>query len=260
VLAAGAVHTAPLLQRSGVGPAKLLAELGVPVVADLPVGEGVQDHPALALALQLGPDAAPPTFGDRHSCVSVRLTSGIGGDTNDCMYAAMNQVGGGPQLGAVIGWVNKVTSVGTVRAVSLDPAQDPVVELNMLADRTDRDRMRRVLDELRALGSHAAVQQLAERVGIGRDMRPLDAQLTTAELDEEMLRTALDTQHTSGGCRMGAPDDERTVVDERGRVLGFDGLSVADASVLPFVPRANTHVVAVLIGEKIAAALRGTAP
>jgi choline dehydrogenase len=120
--------------------------------------------------------------------------------------------------------------------------------------------MRRVLDELRALGSHAAVKQLAERVGIGRDMRPLDAHLTTAELDEEMLRTALDTQHTSGGCRMGAPDDERTVVDERGRVLGFDGLSVADASVLPFVPRANTHVVAVLIGEKIAAALRGTAP
>jgi choline dehydrogenase len=136
---------------------------------------------------------------------------------------------------------------------------DPRVELNMLADEVDRKRMRHVREELCALGRSPAMKELAEHVGIGRTMRSLDDQLTNAELDDEMLATALDTQHTSGGCRMGDPTDPRSVVGADGRVLGLEGLCVADASVLPFVPRANTHLTAVLIGEKIAATLRGVA-
>lgn len=259
VLAAGAVHTPALLHRSGVGPASLLRHLGVDQVADLPVGEAVQDHPALALGLLLKPERVIQAFADRHSCVSMRFTSGIGSDLNDCMLASMNHIGEGPQLGAIVGWVNKVTSTGTVQAVSTDPRKDPRVELNMLATEADRQRMRYVREELRALGRSPALKDLAVHVGIGRTMRSLDDQLTDTELDDEMLATALDTQHTSGGCRMGRADDPRSVVDPDGRVLGVDGLTVADASVLPFVPRANTHLTAVLIGEKIAATLQAVA-
>jgi choline dehydrogenase-like flavoprotein len=257
VLAMGAVHTPPLLERSGVGTASVLRTLGVAQVADLPVGEGVQDHPALALGLLLKSDRVRPSSGGRHSYLSMRFTSGIGDDVNDCMLASMNHIGEGPQLGAVVGWVNKVTSTGSVHAVSTDPRTDPRVELNMLAHVLDRKRMRHVREELCALGSSPALRDLVEHVGIGRAMRPLGQLLNDAELDEEMLATALDTQHTAGGCRMGAPDDPRSVVDPEGRVLGLGGLRIADASVLPFVPRANTHLTAVLIGEKIAATLRG---
>jgi choline dehydrogenase-like flavoprotein len=259
VLAAGAVHTPALLERSGVGRALLLRSLGVRQVADLPVGEGVQDHPALALGAVLKPERVRAADGGRHSYVSMRFTSGVGDDVNDCMLASMNHIGEGPQLGAVVGWVNKVTSTGSVHAVSTDPRIDPSVELNMLADDLDRKRMRHVRQELCALGSSPAFKDLAEHIGIGRAMRPLGDLLTDAELDEEMLATALDTQHTSGGCRMGAAEDPRSVVDPEGRVLGLEGLRVADASVLPFVPRANTHLTAVLIGEKIAATIRGVA-
>jgi choline dehydrogenase-like flavoprotein len=255
VLCAGAVHTPALLHRSGVGPAHVLRSLGVAQVADLPVGEDVQDHPALALAVPLALEPVTPPA--RHSCVSIRFTSSVGNDPNDLMLAAMNTIGEGPQLGAVVGWVNKTSSRGTVRAVSVDPAVDPLVTLNMLATDHDRARMRAVREELCDLGRSAPLQKVAAQLGIGRALRSVDDRLTDTELEQEMLATALDTQHTSGGCRMGALDDPRSVVDERGAVLGLDGLSVADASVLPAVPRANTHLVAVLIGEKIAAGLRG---
>jgi choline dehydrogenase len=257
VLSAGAVHTPALLQRSGVGPSQLLRGLGIDVVVDLPVGEGVQDHPALGLVLLLRPERVRAAYGDRHSCLTMRFTSGIDGDVNDCMLAAMNHVGQGPHLGAVVAWVNKVTSTGRVCAVSTDPRRDPLVELNMLSEGKDRQRMHHVLDVVREIGASRAVKDVAEQVALGLEMRPLDEPLSTAELEQMMLRTALDTQHTSGGCRMGAASDPRSVVDRAGRVLGIDGLRVADASVLPCVPRANTHLTAVLVGEKIAAAIRG---
>jgi choline dehydrogenase len=55
---------------------------------------------------------------------------------------------------------------------------------------------------------------------------------------------------------MGAPGDPGTVVDEAGRVLGIEGLRVADASIFPWVPSANTHISAVLVGEKMADLIR----
>ena len=61
------------------------------------------------------------------------------------------------------------------------------------------------------------------------------------------------TFHVSGSCRMGRPDDPDAVVDPAGRVRGIAGLRVADASIMPTVPRGNTNIPSVMIGEKIAA-------
>jgi 5-(hydroxymethyl)furfural/furfural oxidase len=65
------------------------------------------------------------------------------------------------------------------------------------------------------------------------------------------------TFHVSGTCRMGAPDDRDAVVDSAGRVIGIGGLRVADASVMPVVPRGNTNIPAIMVAEKLAAAIAG---
>ncbi|MDR6955137.1 5-(hydroxymethyl)furfural/furfural oxidase [Ancylobacter sp. 3268] len=65
------------------------------------------------------------------------------------------------------------------------------------------------------------------------------------------------TWHPSGTCRMGRADDPQAVTSPRGRVLGVEGLSVADASVMPSIPRANTNMPTIMIAERIAAFMRG---
>ena len=71
------------------------------------------------------------------------------------------------------------------------------------------------------------------------------------------MATVGDTGHICGTCRMGAPDDPRTVVDPQGRVLGVDGLWVADASVFPEVPRANTNLPTIAAAERLSDLIRG---
>ncbi|HXA43661.1 MAG TPA: GMC family oxidoreductase N-terminal domain-containing protein [Candidatus Solibacter sp.] len=259
VLSAGAVHTPTILMRSGIGPSSVLKEVGRDVLADLPVGENLQEHPAVGLAIVLDGDAATAT-NTRHSCLCLRISSGIGDDRNDLMFAGFNEVGLSPGLGALIGWVNQVESTGYLRIKSLDPTSDPLIELGMLQSERDRQRLRRVVGELRGFATQPAVGGISKAVGLGLGMLPVDAKLSDAELDAFMLANVLDTQHSTGTCRMGAPDDPRSVVDADGRVLGLDSLRVADASILPTVPRANTHLAAVVVGEKIAATMRAASP
>jgi choline dehydrogenase len=73
-----------------------------------------------------------------------------------------------------------------------------------------------------------------------------------AELDDHLLATAVDAQHGTSTCRMGAPGDAATVVDPSCRVLGVDGLRVVDASIFPSVPRANTNLATIMVGELMA--------
>lgn len=73
-----------------------------------------------------------------------------------------------------------------------------------------------------------------------------------AELEAWIREAAYGCWHVGGTCRMGAPDDPSSVVDPRGRVIGVDGLRVADASIMPTSIRANTNLTTIMIGEKIA--------
>jgi choline dehydrogenase/5-(hydroxymethyl)furfural/furfural oxidase len=66
------------------------------------------------------------------------------------------------------------------------------------------------------------------------------------------MDTVGDTGHICATCRMGSPDDPSTVVDSHGRVLGVDGLYIADASVFPEVPRANTNLPTIVAAERLA--------
>ena len=82
--------------------------------------------------------------------------------------------------------------------------------------------------------------------------RSIEQPFSAGELDDWMFAECSDAQHASGTCRMGATDDPRSVVDPECRVIGCSGLRVIDASVMPTVVRANTHLTTVMIGEKMA--------
>jgi choline dehydrogenase len=87
------------------------------------------------------------------------------------------------------------------------------------------------------------------------DVRPefWDAlQAGQTSLDDFLLLHVVDGQHATSTCRMGFDDTATSVVDSDCRVLGTDGLRVVDASVLPTVPRANTNLVAIMLGEVMA--------
>jgi choline dehydrogenase len=257
VLSAGAVHSPAILLRSGVGPAAELRGLGIDVVADLPVGRGLQDHPVIAVAIPLNAESAVGSPDDRHTNVCIRYTSDSPyAQDNDVLITAGNQNVLAMEIadlsfgaGAFHMWANQVHSRGAVTLTSTDPAAQPEVRERMLSDQRDLARMRGATRQLVDLAMSPEVRAIAagplDRLN-GRLFAVLDHD---AELDDFLLRTAFDAQHPTSTCRMGSPDDPTSVVDPGCRVLGIDGLQVVDASVLPSVPRANTNLTAIMVGE-----------
>ena len=86
--------------------------------------------------------------------------------------------------------------------------------------------------------------------------RPLAALGSSDAIDEWLMSSVLDYVHPVGTCRMGRPGDPAAVVDLACNVIGYTGLRVCDASVMPDVPRANTHLTAVAIAERLATIMR----
>ncbi|WP_245607413.1 GMC family oxidoreductase [Pseudonocardia spinosispora] len=261
VLSAGVIASPTILLRSGIGPADALRALGVEVRADLPVGRGMQDHPMVMAGVPLLPGhAAGPE--DRHTNCCVRYDSGTGGLGNDMMLVALNQnllamssADMRAGAGGIGVWVNQVFSRGSVELTGLDPATLPVVRENMLSDERDLARLR---DGARLLAK--LIDSAPVRAVCGDDPwqapvnHPLRAALdgSDTDLDRHLRATAVDTQHGTSTCRMGSPSDATTVVDPDCRVLGVEGLRVVDASIFPSVPRANTNLTAIMVGELMA--------
>lgn len=249
VVSAGAIHSPAILQRSGIGPVALLRALGIDVIADLPVGSGLQEHPGIALSVVL---ADPPNYGTlpQRGQICVRFTTGIGDEPNDAMIAVVGALGIGLPIAGIAGWVNRVTSTGSVSITSTDPLTEPSVHFDMLSTAEDMRRFRRVFDELRAWAAEPELQRLTTSMGFGEEMLAPDTPMTDAEFEAFALATVGDTVHATSTCSMGP------VVDPAGRVHGIEGLRVADASILPWTTRANTNLTAIFVGEKIADAMR----
>jgi choline dehydrogenase len=262
ILCAGAVHSPAILLRSGVGPAAHLRDLGIPLIQEAPVGENLVDHPAAGLRLALQPEARVPALDSRHSNLIVRYSSGLAGaGRNDMVFIGFNLSGHTDDSRASTAvWVSafQTFSRGSLRLASLDPEIDPVIELGMLSDERDLVRMRDGVRRLEDLMAHPAVAGIAERITIDDDGHTSAAIEDQGQLDAWLLATCGDTQHPVGTCRMGAPGDSRSVVDPDCHVLGLEGPRVVDASIMPEVPRANTHLTCVMIGEHVAARLRHT--
>lgn len=256
ILAAGAASSPGILQRSGVGPAPLLNRLGIPIAADLPTGVGMQDHLGLWVSLGLDPDALGDDAGRARNGargnVTLRATSGIPDfGSGDLLMVAANPLPDDPDHVAIGVKLGQVHSRGSFEITARDPHAPADISLGMLTDPRDRVLARRAVRDAVAMFSAPAV---AARVRTVRDRHGdiLSPEMTDADIDAMLRAVARDTSHLSSGARMGDPSSPDTVVDPRGRVLGIDGLVVADLSICPWVPRANTHLTAVMIGERIA--------
>lgn len=255
-LCAGAIHSPTILLRSGVGPAAQLRTLGIGVLAELPVGQSLQDHPMALVKLALTEDAAVRTPDDRHTNVCVRYTS-HGAARNDMLLTSLNQnvlsmTGADAGSGAFGAWVNQTYSRGMVTLNSTDPAAQPEVAERMLSDERDLSRLRDGVRTLIELARHSDAVAITAKPLDQCNEALFSALDDDAALDAYLLATAVDAQHGTSTCRMGAPDDPATVVDPSCRVLGLDNLRVIDASIFPAVPRANTNLTAIMAGELMA--------
>ncbi len=259
IVAAGAIHSPAVLLRSGIGPADELRALDIDAVADLPVGRNLVDHSSVWLGLKLKPEARVPTVEHRHTNCCVRFSSHLAGAGNNDMFMASMNITGydeeGRSKGLLVVATYQTFSRGSVRLTSRDPLIDPEVDINMLADERDLVRLRDGYKRLQRIVNHAAVQAITERVESYVTGDSPSGQPADDELDDWLLRNCQDTQHPVGSCRMGAPDGNN-VVDPDCRVIGCENLRVIDASIMPEIVRANTHLTAVMIGEHMATRLR----
>jgi choline dehydrogenase len=134
-------------------------------------------------------------------------------------------------------------SRGFVRIKSADPAQAPAIQPRYLSDPIDRDVMTAGMLLLRKImGQQALARYIVEELVPGKSVA------SDADLLEFARQKGTTVFHPTSTCRMGS--NATAVVDERLRVRGFQGLRVADASIMPSVVSGNTNAACVMIGEK----------
>ncbi|MBK4348554.1 GMC family oxidoreductase N-terminal domain-containing protein [Lacisediminihabitans changchengi] len=292
VLSAGSVKSPHLLLLSGIGPRQQLEELGIPVIADLPVGRAFSDHPELAVGWEPLRDivdysttqsmasclnftaAGSPHVGDLEIIPLLKpmgyLLTGSGQSTAVGVRAAARHplrsaraMRGvslrrfGQQVAhqndlALLVAVQAETSRGQITLESADPTVQPGIDYNYLSSESDRARMREAVRTTVALLRSRAYRQLFRRLTELTDVVLED----DAALDSWMLGHLGTAIHLCGSAPFGAATDPAAVVDQFGRVHGVPGLRVADTSILPITPTRGPAATAVLVGELISGFIR----
>jgi choline dehydrogenase len=275
VLSAGAIQSPQLLQLSGIGPAPLLSSFQIPVVADLPVGENLQDHLALRLMYRC---TKPITTNDdlrnvwRKARTGLRyllmrrgpmaigvMTAGMitralaDAKTPDIQFflstVSAEERGAKPHPFpgfTLVYYPMRPQSRGWVRIRSGDARAAPAIQPNYLSTEYDR----RIMIEgaklaRRIAASPSFVPYVLEEYKPGR------AVARDEQILEAIRNAGSSGYHPVGTCRMGA------VVDAELRVRGVEGLRVVDASVMPTLVSGNTNAATLMIAEKAADLMRG---
>ena len=269
IVSAGALLSPALLQRSGIGPSSLLSSLGVPLLQELPVGDALADHCCIPVTARPKPDAY--VEGDFSLQMQSRLSSAISPGAMDLQLVCFSYLYsapdahpqaqrslGGTETGHVAGIgcnVNKPTSSGSVRIRSCDPADQPYVAPGYLTTASDRPCAREAVRLAnRVIRSEAMQTVLSPPFGLTPEIIASDDLL-----DQWIQSQYASTYHFTSTCRMAARE-RGGVVDQSGRVYGLKGLLVADASVIPTVPAANTMWSTCMFAERIGRSVRDGKP
>jgi len=281
ILSAGAIASPMLLQRSGVGSEKLLAEAGVEPIHHLPgVGENLQDHlevyfqfhckQPVSLNSKLGL-FSKALIGARwllfkdglgasnhfESCAFIRSKPGL--KAPDIQYhflpAAMRYDGTpsieGHGFQVHVG-PNKPRSRGHVRITSADVAADPGILFNYLQAQEDVEAWRQCIRLTRQIMQQPAMDNYR-----GAEIQPGPDVSSDAEIDAWVKENVESAYHPAGTCKMGEAADPSAVVDASCRVHGLKNLRVVDASVFPTLPNGNINAPVIMVAEKMADVILG---
>ncbi len=280
ILAAGSIGSPQIMMLSGLGPAAQLAQFGIPVVLDKPgVGANLHDHLQLRMIYRV---TGIKTLNEMYGSLLQRAWMGVNYVLfrRGPMTMAPSQLGAftksdrtqdranlqyhiqplsldkfGDPLHAFPAFTISVTNVrptsrGMLTLKSADPAAAPSIHPNYLSTPEDKRvaaesiRITRKIVAQPALRPYSPVEYLP-----GVQVREDDeAALVKAAGD---IGTTI--FHPVGTARMGRADDANAVVDARLRVIGIEGLRVADASVMPSITSGNTNSPTMMIAEKGAA-------
>jgi len=284
VLAASSLNSPKLLMLSGIGPAAHLAGHGIAVVADRPgVGQNLQDH--LELYIQMA-SSQPITLYKHWNLVSKGLIgaqwlftkTGMGASNQFESAAFVRSRAGVPYpdiqyhfLPIAVRYDGQAAaeghgfqahtgpmrskSRGSVSLRSADPAADPVIRFNYMSHPEDWEDFRTCIRLTREIFA-----QEAFRPYVKHEIQPGAALQSDAELDGFIRAHAESAYHPCGTCRMGSADDPLAVVDPQARVIGVEGLRVADSSVFPRITNGNLNGPSIMVGEKVSDLLLGRDP
>ncbi|MBA5779180.1 choline dehydrogenase [Stappia sp. F7233] len=284
VIAASSINSPRILLQSGIGRAADLQALGIAVVADRPgVGANLQDH----LELYIQQACTQPITLYKHwnvfskgliglqwllrgtglgasnhfeTCAFIRSRAGI--RYPDIQYhflpfavrydgrAAAEGHGFQVHVGPM-----RSKSRGRVALTSPDPKAPPSIRFNYMSHPDDWTEFRTAIRLTREIFAQPAFAPFR-----GQEIQPGEAVQSDEALDDFIREHAESAFHPCGTCRMGAADDPYAVVDPEGRVIGVDGLRVADSSVFPQITNGNLNAPSIMVGEKMADHILGRDP
>ena len=252
ILSAGTFGSPAILMRSGIGPSSHLSELGIATVADMPVGDRLQDQPFFfnVYALKREASAMRPAAG---ALIWTRSRHAEADDL-DLQISGTHFIDptASPTGGAIVLASSVVLpkSIGRLRLSSRDPRAAPHIHYNFFDDPIDLQRLMEAVRLSRKIGRTAPFSDL-----IDHEMAPGNAVDDGEALRKSIVANVAAYLHPTSTVPMGAPTDRTAVVDAWGKVWGIEALRVVDASILPEVPSVPTNVTTIMVAERIAARL-----
>ena len=251
----GAIHTPKVLMQSGVGDAKTLASLDIPLVQHLPgVGANFQDHIWVSSCIWEYPVPVPPHDNGGEATIFAKSTPEL--DSPDIQLLQIEFPVTTPELAkrcsvpagswGIFPALLRPHSVGRLRPTGAKPEDPILIDSQILSDPADLTALRRCVELAREVGNAQALRGFVKR-------EVMPTALTPSAMDDFIRDGVATIWHQSCTAKMG--QDDMSVVDSRLKVYGIERLRIADASVMPRVPLANTMAPSVIIGEQASRAI-----
>jgi choline dehydrogenase len=249
ILSAGALMSPTVLLRSGIGPQDQLSHLGVETVRQAPgVGQNLSDHPALGVVCEVR-DPSLIDF-DRPIIQTILRYTAEGSDKrNDLQIEQISFAGrpGGPPLFMLAPVLEYQYGRGQLTLSDTGTFTAPVLQNRFCEDIRDASRLASCMRDTLAFTQAGALADMIQQV----TFPDLSRGSSLEDLQRLCRKFSGSGYHPCGTAKMGPSEDPMAVVDAMGRCYGVDQLVVADASIMPSVPRANTNLTCFMIGEQI---------
>ena len=231
--------------------------LDIPIIKDSPgVGQNLRDHPQVPVSWKIKDSFDNLSEKSKRGVtVALRYTASNSKLSNDMFihqtaFSFPRMYWGGETTDSFVGMsacLYLQESMGELKLRTKDPNIQPYINFKFLNTKEDLRRMRECVRLCAEVGSGPEYSEI-----IAERFQPSDEQLSNDDLlDLWLKQNARSSAHLSSTCKMGPSSDPLSVVNQYGKVHGIEGLRVADASILPNCPRANTNVPTMMIGEKI---------